>query len=137
MPNDLEEFLRRAAEIRQQKSLEQRAEAQRAAEQENRSRPRQYTNALSERQVDAAQLDYDDDDETVLGIEILEEESRGFDSNRTQPADNSHSAGISHGHSKPAKRQTSTASELKAMLARPDGVRQAFLIREILNRPRF
>ncbi|MCM2372064.1 hypothetical protein [Aporhodopirellula aestuarii] len=141
MPNDLEEFLRRAAAIRQQKSLEIRAEAQRQAEQETRSRPRQYTSALHERRVDAAQFGYDDEeeDEHVVGIEILEEETleRELSDRSTGLAPSEHSAGIPHASGGPVKTRPSTASEIRAMFQRPGGVRQAFLVREILNRPRF
>ncbi|EMI55504.1 hypothetical protein [Rhodopirellula sallentina] len=137
MPNDLEEFLRRAAEIRQQRSLEQRAEAQRIAEQEQRSRPRQYTDSRSERHVDAIHVDYDDDegDEPIIGIEILED--GGGKPSRSQADHRDSSSDTRYNSERSRSNTSSTANEIKAMMRRPDGMRQAFLIREILNRPRF
>lgn len=137
MPNDLEEFLRRAAEIRQQRSLEQRAEAQRIAEQEQRSRPRQYTDSRSERHVDAVHVDYDDDEdnEPVIGIEILDEGNASATSSQAQHRDSS--SETRYDSERSHSNTSSTANEIKAMMRRPGGMRQAFLIREILNRPRF
>lgn len=134
MPNDLEEFLRQAAAMRQRKATEQRAETQRQREQQAQRRPNPYTRALQERLVDAAQ----GEGEAVLGIEINDDEHEHSPTSSTSPP-NEHSAGIRKGRSEVhrSENRASTASELRDMLRRPDGVRHAFLFREILNRPRF
>ena len=132
MPNDLEEFLRQAAAMRQQKAMEQRAEAERLAEQQSRSRTPAYSNARAERVVDVVMYD-DEDEEPVMAVEVLD---HTYSSSRSASS-NSPSATMVNADSGHSPSQTSTASEIREMLRRPNGVRQAFLIREILNRPNF
>ncbi len=132
MPNDLEEFLRQAAAKRQHKAMEQRAEAERQTEQQTRSRPPAYSNVRAERVVDAVVYD-DEDEEPVMAIEVLDNK---YSSNRSASS-SSPSAATATAHSGQPPSQTSTAKEIREMLRRPNGVRQAFLLREILNRPNF
>jgi len=130
MNNELEEFLRQSAAIRQRKAIEQRSENERQRELESRSRPRPYTNSRLERQVDSTFVDDDDEDETVVGVEIINE-GPSRDSKRGTTREPS----VHENHGQTPK--ANTAEELRTMLSKPNGVRQAFLIREILNRPRF
>ncbi len=150
MSKDLEEFLRQAAEMRQRKTAHLRAEAEQA-ESQARARSRPYTDARRERSIDVEEGYYDDVDDEILDerdVEILdavhlpddEEGSRGKPSTPStisvkvampdaQIVDPHHVAS--------PQTQPSPAHALRDLIRRPGGLRQAFLIREILNRPRY
>lgn len=147
MSNDLEDFLRQAAEMRQRRQAERRAHQEQQREQQTRSRPRPYTNARRERAVEeVTELDdeiLDERDIEVLDAVHLLDGQQDSRRNVTSPSRSSARAAMpqakivapEHGGARPPK--TSPAASLREMLRQPDGLRQAFLIREILNRPRF
>lgn len=135
MSSDLEAFLKRAAEIRQRKTIEQRAEASQEAQRESHRSARPYSNRKRERMVDSIQaveaipehFDVSSDpyshEEPIMAVEVVEE-------------------------SKPSKRRGGSASSggdysnetiqvMVKLLSSPEGLRQAFLLREILDRPKF
>ncbi|TWU10967.1 hypothetical protein [Allorhodopirellula heiligendammensis] len=149
MSKDLEDFLRQAAEMRQRKQAQWRAEAEQQREQQTRSRPSPYSNANRERVVDTATGYYDDDEDEILDerdIEMIDAVHVDEDPNQR-----SHHATAGDPSSSPAmaeakigglsdrRRQSgpTPADALKEMIRKPDGLRQAFLLREVINRPRF
>lgn len=149
MSKDLEDFLRQAAEQRQRKLAERRATAE---QQEHNTRPRTrpYSNARRERDIDVAS-GYDDDlDDEVLDEQDLEmiDAAHVIDGdkvNRSSMGASSNSSAYSampeativdphHGGTQASK--PSSAELLREMLRQPHGLRQAFLVREIIDRPR-
>ncbi|MEM6980543.1 MAG: hypothetical protein AAF539_12845 [Planctomycetota bacterium] len=147
MPNDLEDFLKRAAALRQRKAAEQKAldaESKRRAE---ASRARPYSNRRRERrtQLDQTGVDdaWDDHDEPILVAEIVEpgKQNSEFVSvpKATSKRDTSTGMG-SRAASDSAARTRTPSADAKALvelLRAPGGIKQAFLMREILNRPKF
>jgi len=139
MPNDLEDFLKRAAQLRQQKAAEQRAFAAEEKERQNRSRRREYTDSRREREVHLEQANYEDpwdiDDHREDPIMIAEVVDDSSDPPRPTPPEESW-------RNQP-KKQTqspsapSNADQVLELLTRPGGLRQAFLMREVLNRREF
>lgn len=148
MSKDLEDFLRQAAEMRQRKQAERRAEADQHRELQTRSQPSPYSNARRERAVDDATGYYDDVEDEILDerdIEIIDaihiDDDQANRSGKTAadtPAAAMPDAKISSPeHANSRSSQSNAAVALKELIRKPDGLRQAFLIREILNRPRF
>ncbi len=153
MSNDLEDFLRQAAEMRQRKQAERRADEEQQRDQQTRSGPLPYTNARRERAVEEVTGYYDELEEEILDerdVEILDavhlldgeqdSPSREGASSTSEPSaraamPEAKIVAPEHGGSRSSK--ISPAASLREMLRQPDGLRQAFLIREILNRPRF
>ncbi|MEM1228888.1 MAG: hypothetical protein AAGJ40_24655 [Planctomycetota bacterium] len=152
MANDLEEFLKRAAALRQQKAVEQRAaEAQRDQRQRDRVRP--YTDRRTERQPQW-QHDHDDDpwdadqfDEPVIMAEVVSPDAREpvhsslhgempSESREQRRGQDRSSSSQSLPHNEAAS-SVGDAGTLIRLLRQPGGIRQAFLMREILNRPNF
>ncbi|TWT73896.1 hypothetical protein [Allorhodopirellula solitaria] len=149
MPNDLEEFLRQAAAMRQRKMVQRRADADRQRERRSRTRPRPYSDARREREAEDDAGYYDDLDEEVFGeqdIEILDAVHLDSDDRDRDgmPRERSLSTmarakirSPDRNPSQHSQERDSPADALREMFRRPDGLRQAFLIREVLNRPRF
>lgn len=149
MSKDLEDFLRQAAEQRQRKLAERRAFAEQA-EQHTRPRMRPYSNARQERDIEAAGY-YDDIDDDVMDERDLEliDTVHLVDAdrdNRDDSGGSSESSQLSampeakivdprHGGAQASKPKS--ADLLREMLRQPNGLRQAFLVREILSRPRY
>jgi len=141
MPNDLEDFLKRAAQLRQQRAAEQRALANEEKERRNRSRRREYTDSRREREVNLEQAHYEDPwdiddqrDDPIMIAEVVDDSSSSKtstgsreDSWRDEPME------------KPEQQMpvSSDARQVLELLTRPGGIRQAFLMREILNRRDF
>lgn len=150
MSKDLEDFLRQAAELRQRKLAERRA-ATEQQEQQNRPRPRPYTNARQERDSDSAADYYDEREADILDERDLEMIDAvhlvdGDQDNRSSAAAPSGAPTGSampeakivdprHGGAQESK--PNSADLLREMLRQPYGLRQAFLVREILDRPRY
>ena len=144
MSGDLEDFLRRAAQRRQAKVAQDRASEQ-TGQQSGRGRP-EYSNRKTERQVSTA---HDD----VLTAEIIEE-----DDLVTAPVSRLEKARIAAAQDDPGgmasqARRSRAASVTRnprssgvaitedpvqyliSMLKQPGGIRQAILLKEILERP--
>ena len=143
MAGDLEEFLKRAAERRAQK--QQQAAGGKVAK-PLRQRP-EYSDARRERTIRKRADDH------IPVAEVVESE------NRSQPlaerrekiakakrkADQSRQQSKRHDQalvepamlddSSPSDSETSPAEELLRLLQQPNGIRQAFLLQEILQRP--
>jgi len=138
MANDLEEFLKRAAAIRQQKAVEQRAEVAQERERATRSAPQPYTDRNRERVVEAVEaephwvsephgLDHlSTREEPILAVEV-EERTHSLPPSRSQA------------HAAPPQSSSgqSVNADLLRLLSNPNGVKQAFLLKEILARPKF
>lgn len=135
MSGDLEDFLRRAAQRRQAKS------AQQEQQQPPPPRPRpQYTDRHTERVVDAIIVEEplvaDNANSLVAQKERLEESRRAAALAEAEAARRRQS-------SKPGSRSAvaatassgNSAQELVKLLSQPGGLGQAFLLREILDRP--
>lgn len=146
---DLDDFLRQTAEIRQRKSIHQQAEADVRRQQETRSRS-QYTNAKRERQTESSRFDYDETDAEIVDkidtpilaieidpdaptrlhsrdpktIEYVHKEHGSYQANDGSPRTN-------------GERSNEAIEGLWAMLRSRQGLRQAFLLREILDRRKF
>lgn len=145
-PNsELEAFLRKTAEIRQRKTITQRIEANEMRQSQTPSRP-QYTNANQERLTDSERFDYEevdaavDDDEIIVAAEIVDQAPtrlRSRDAKIPEHIHREHSEHSGHGQSVGGGNVSDTVDLIKAMFRSPRGLRQAFLIREILDRPKF
>lgn len=149
MSKDLEDFLRQAAEQRQRKLAERRALTEQA-EQQSRPRTRPYSNARQERDIEAAGY-YDDIEDEVIDERVLETievvNLLGADQTiRNSSGSASESSTLSampeakivdprHGGAQASKPKS--ADLLREMLRQPYGLRQSFLVREILDRPRY
>ncbi|MEM9366538.1 MAG: hypothetical protein AAGD07_11125 [Planctomycetota bacterium] len=123
MSRDLEEFLRRAAELRQQKAAEEQSRAQPVRA------PRPYSDRTRERRQMAEQELAED---VVLAAEVVDES----DAIVAETVD------VSYARQKPDAMVSdspagSPAAELIEMLKSPGGLQKAFLMREILDRPKF
>lgn len=146
MSNELDDFLRHTAEIRQRKTIEQRSDA--AFAYEGRARA-QYSNARSEREVRSLQYDDDEIEPEILdGNEVMmavEVDARDTTRLRSEDAKAPEHVHFEHGNHRAndGSNSVDTSSAnvaiegLKAMLKSPNGMRQAFLLREILDRPKF
>ncbi|SMP50407.1 hypothetical protein SAMN06265222_10392 [Neorhodopirellula lusitana] len=139
--SELEAFLKHTASLRQRKTIEQRVEASQQRERQER-RPQHYTSANRERHVDdsAARFGYDrvDPNEIIVNAEIVDSSDEIVEGIEVVPGragrlEHLEADNTIRGRSKPTK----TIEHLKQMLREPDGLRQAFLLREILERPRF
>ena len=160
MSGDLEDFLARAAKRRAEKASQQREQEVRGQTQRSRTAVQsQYSNRKTERLVRL-----DDDDDEILEAEIVAElvpektTKRLNDAKATSPisprqkvsgqktseqktrvlrSSRSPKSGESTGRALPAGESSTgiNALELVQMLGRPGGVRQAFLLKEIIDRP--
>lgn len=146
MSNELDDFLRQTAEIRQRKTIEQRSDA--AFGQDGRARS-QYSDVRREREVRSFRFDDDeiepeivDDEDAIMAIEVDARDTTRLRSEDTKNPEHVH---FEHGdhrandgsRSVDADSPTAAIEGLKAMLKSPNGMRQAFLLREILDRPKF
>lgn len=139
--SELEEFLRKTAEIRQRKTISERVETEQLRQNQTPTRP-EYTNARRERMTDSGRFQYDeidaalvdgDEDDVAVAVEILEENSMRLRSRDAPTIEHVHKE---HGGPNPLPTtQNVTIEVLKAMLRSPTGLRQAFLIQEIFKRP--
>lgn len=148
MSGDLEDFLRRAAQRRQAKAAEERGASARpsGAGSGPRVRP-EYSNSRTERVVSAGDAD------EVLVAELVEEEVHDSIAERMQrleaakraAAEAESSLGrLRRGEHKPQSPTPTTtgpffsgdpARDLVKLLREPGGIRQAILLREIMDRP--
>ena len=138
MPGDLEDFLRRAAQRRQQKAAQEKQQAP-----QRREKP-QYSDSRSERIVRPQHLD-----EAILTAEIVDDQSISFGQRLKKVEDAKRAAAkakqIADDLMKQAARKTPAAlateptgvpiHDLLKLLRRPGGIQQAILLREILDRP--
>jgi len=149
MSGDLEDFLARAAKRRAEKANQQREQEVRGQTQRTRAAVQsQYSDRKTERVVRL------DDDDEILEAEIVAEVDLGNASQQlpsslavnqassVQPERVSRSSRRSgsveaSGKASPAGGTNTgiNALELVQMLGRPGGVRQAFLLKEIIDRP--
>lgn len=160
MSGDLEDFLARAAKRRAEKASQQREQEVRGQTQRSRTAVQsQYSNRKTERLVRL-----DDDDDEILEAEIVAElvpektTKRLNDAKAASPisprqkvsgqktseqkthvlrSSRSPKSGESTGRALTAGESSTgiNALELVQMLGRPGGVRQAFLLKEIIDRP--
>lgn len=169
MPNDLDDFLKRAASLRQQKAIEQRVAAEEENERQARSRPRPYSNRKRERQSNLEQSDVEDpwdvDDvheAPILVAEVLDplaaaaeaatrkgrsyasesrdydRETREYDRGRRDSDTNEFTKRGSVAETRaPSAKDMLSGASIRQMLSQPGGLRQAFLLKEILNRPNY
>lgn len=143
MAGDLEEFLKRAAERRAQK--QQGAKADPAPAQPQRQPRPEYTSARRERQVQP-QIE-----EAIPIAEIIEEPIDVLAEQRARVEEAKRKAAIAKAKMK-AQRKPPTpaaqapkdlptlptgnpAEQLLELIKRPGGMQQAFLLREVLERP--
>lgn len=138
MSGDLEDFLRRAAQRRQAKAAQQQQPAQ---QQRPRSRP-QYSDSRTERIVQAV-----DDDIPVA--EVVEDDTSSLAARRrrleqskkaAEQAEAAKRVRSAKPSARPATAATiplagSAAQDLLRILRQPGGIKQAILLREILDRP--
>ena len=145
MSGDLEDFLRRAAQRRQAKS------AQRSQPQAARSKP-QYSNRQTERVVDAVIVD------EPLMAEVIAEDSNPLAAQQRHLQESRKAAALAQAEaakklskikgrrrskgraaasSGPSRLALSgvTSEDLIRLLSTPQGIRQAILLREVLDRP--
>ncbi|KAA5540658.1 hypothetical protein FYK55_19890 [Roseiconus nitratireducens] len=139
MAGDLEEFLKRAAERRAQKQQQQ------AGARPEPKRRSEYTDSRRERQI----RHYDDESIPVAEIveEVnplaeqqrrVEEAKRKAEAAKRKLAEQKkklRSSPQPQPSAKPVTLEGTPADQLLQMLRSPGGVRQAFLLREILDRP--
>jgi hypothetical protein len=160
MSGDLEDFLARAAKRRAEKASQQREQEVRGQTQRSRTAVQsQYSNRKTERLVRL-----DDDDDEILEAEIVaelvpekttkrlndakaaspislgqkvSEQKTSEQKTRVLRSSRSPKSGESTGRALPAGESSTgiNALELVQMLGRPGGVRQAFLLKEIIDRP--
>lgn len=144
MSGDLEDFLRRAAQRRQAKS------AQQPQPQAARPKP-EYSNRRTERVVDAVIV------EEPMVAEIVAEDTRSFAAQQRRLRESQQQAARAkadaaaklsqlkqrHPFSSGGRRRGAarvvltgvTSQDLIRLLATPQGIRQAILLREVLERP--
>ncbi len=145
MSGDLEDFLRRAAERRREKA------AERPAPQPRRQRP-EYTDSRRERDADPIEVaeiveDSDEEPENAMTRAIaaqrrqIREAERQAERIRAQAKPASRERDPSRGNQKttpePPAQPSLPASldELAEILSTPGGLRQAILMKEVLERP--
>jgi len=142
--SELEEFLRKTAEIRQRKTIAERIETGELRKDEAPKRP-EYTSARRERMTDSGRFQYDEidavmmvdvdehEDADAIAVEIVDEAPARLRSRDTPSLEHVHKE---HGGPGPTPTNPdATIETLKAMLRSPNGLRQAFLIQEIFKRP--
>ena len=145
MSNELDDFLRHTAEIRQRKTIEQRSDA--AFGQDSRTRS-QYSDAGRERDVrsfhfdDEIEAEIIDDNDIAMAIEVDARDTTRLHNEDVKTAEHVHFEHGAHrandgSRSSDAQSPTAAIDGLKDMLRSPSGMRQAFLLREILDRPKF
>lgn len=122
MPDDLQDFLRRAAQKRAAGQKQQRPRKQSPSQ---RRRP-EYTNARTERQI----RDIVDAEEIVEAIPVAPVESAVEIVTATEVVQPYDDAAAGQGQA-----TTAAAQELRELMSTPKGIRQAFLVREIFDRP--
>lgn len=144
MADDLEDFLRRAAQRRQAKAASQ---AQAAPPQGRSSRPPQYSNARRERIVSSI-----DDEEEILAAEIVDDDINTSIAERmrriaevkrvAESAEAEAAKKLRQVRGMLARSEVATTKftgnpvqDLLATLNQPGGLQQAVLLREILDRP--
>lgn len=146
MAGDLEDFLKRAAARRQAKVEQEEAQRNETKRSSSRSRP-EYTDSRRERETREV-------DDVPLTAELVEAEDplaqqrrRVAEAKRraAEAKQKSESRSKSKGHSDSAGRKEKSpqrspsdpppAIHLLELLRSPDGIRTAFLLREILERP--
>src|SRR6056297_2763937 len=157
MAGDLEDFLKRAAQRRQEKLQQDQRR-----EQARRPARREYTDAGSERRIRREEDFRDDDvrddnirDDGMLVTEVAESVEEGIvraklqrteekrirqvAEDARQAARSSDSSGRPRSSQPPSDQEgpppINLVAELRAMLSKQRGVRQAVLLREILDRP--
>lgn len=140
MSGDLEDFLRRAAQRRQAKAAQQQQPKPKPV----RQRP-QYSDRHSERVVDAALVDEPVTAEIVEeDVYPLAEQRRRLEQSRQAAAAAEAEAAKDRAKLKRRAGTQSTkslpltgitAEDLLRLLSSPQGVRQAILLREVLDRP--
>ena len=152
MSGDLEDFLRRAAQRRQAKAAQERAASARPSESRSGSRARpQYSNSRTERVVSADEAD------EILVAEVVDDEAHNSIADRMRRLEAAKQAAAEaesslgslrraehkSQHKPPAKAPAAAGpllsgdpiQDLIKLLRQPTGVRQAILLREILDRP--
>ena len=148
MSGDLEDFLRRAAQRRQSKAAESQGKPRQGkpnAPGLKRVRP-EYSNRKTERMVPPAEADEvlmaeiveQADDSVSARMQRLEESKRAAARAEQELAKKRSKARAGTAKTEAADSLPSTnnaTQELLAMLRRSDGIRQAVLLNEILNRP--
>lgn len=148
MSGDLEDFLRRAAQRRRNKAAEGQGtprQGQQNAPGPKRGRP-EYSNRKTERMVAPAEADEvlmaeiveQADDSVSARLQRLEESKRAAARAEQELAEKRSKARAATGKAEIANAMPPTRNatqDLLAMLRRPDGIRQAVLLNEILNRP--
>ena len=134
MSNDIEEFLRRAAERRQQAARQRSAQQQ--AQTKSRSAP-QYTDRAAERRV--ASPGDTEPEEVAVVAEIVEPTEAEYVSGGLAHRRDAERAAKKLANAQVVLAAPVTPESLIAaitlQLSTPDGLRQALLIREILDRP--
>lgn len=141
MPNDLEDFLRRAAQRRQQKAAQEKQQAP-----QPRREPPQYTDSRTERVARNVEPD-----EQVQVADVVEDPLHSYAARLQQVEDAKRAAAHVQREAKRTSdqlakksakqlRRTSAATgnpatDLITMLKSPGGMQQAILLREIFDRP--
>lgn len=127
MPDDVEDFLRRAAQRRRAGAAAKRE----AAKPVRRVRP-QYSNSRTERQVGLV-----DDAEEILMAEVVPDDTVSTSSYSARSVDQAIAAPGGSNANQPGPDQAAETllAELSRALQSPKGIRQAILMREILDRP--
>lgn len=141
MSGDLEDFLRRAAQRRQAKAAQERQQAS-AAE---KRQPPQYSDRKRERVVDAVIVD------DVPEAELVQDDTNSLAARQRKLAESKKAAAEAEAAAK--KRASSVrqsrrsqaavahvlsgnpSEDLLNLIKSPGGIRQAILLREILDRP--
>lgn len=145
MSGDLEDFLKRAAQRRQANASQQQQQQQSAAS--SRPKRREYTDSRKER---LPQADQGEDLEEVMLAEIVGDHQTPLAEKQqeTEAAKKRAAEAEAAAQQQAAKTQKSAggaapasplgknpAEELRQMLKQPGGLRQAILLKEILDRP--
>jgi hypothetical protein len=160
MAGDLEDFLRRAAERRKAKAAQQKQQPQRQAKQPAQQRPAQqrpaqkppqrrqpeYTDRRAERivrpepePIPVAEVIEEPTDSLAARKRRLEEAKKAAERAKAEAAKRASS--VRSASSQPTSSGTAPAltgdfaSDLLKMLKHPNGIKQAILLREILDRP--
>ncbi len=138
MAGDIEEFLRRAAQRRQQRDNQQRS--RQTPERPQRRPAPEYSDSRAERVARARQVVQ----QAPVMAEIIEDEelpvrtlaARRKERETLNDQDRSRAANKSKEQGSPSTSDGNLQQQLIAMLRSPSGLRQAFVVREILE-PRF
>lgn len=122
MPDDLQDFLRRAAQKRAAGQKQQRPRKQSPAQR----RPPEYTSARTERQI----RDIVDAEEIVEAIPVAAVESAVEVVTATEVPPTYEEMTADRDQA-----STAAAQDLRELFNSPHGIRQAFLMQELFNRP--